>query len=213
MAKKRLNNITYNLNFVQDYINEFPEEIQGKENVSKFMEVALQSIGQIRDEIVSMAYFRLLDNAEGVVLDNIAAELNLSRFGQTDAELRGLIKLRALRQRSEGQREEVLQILRIISNDDNVKLFKGRNGYIELIFTAQCLNDRVIKEEIEDLFPIDTNLTVGTVRPNNFIAGFSSIHREPTQGSIIGTFETVHTKSFFDRKNMFTTKIFSSGDL
>ncbi|CAM0107291.1 baseplate protein [Vibrio phage 5P1c] len=158
-----VNRVVYDMSFVQDAFNLLPYEQQTKENLVKMLIVFSERWNKVQNEAITLAYSRFVDNASGEMLTGLASRFFIERGGQDDQSLRGAIKLRALRQDNEGTRDQIVNILQIISGSNSVEVFKGPNKYVEVVFPAECLSLKDIRVEIEDLFPTDTNLVVGDV--------------------------------------------------
>lgn len=158
-----VNRVVYDLSFVEDAFNLLPPEQRNKENLVKMLIVFSNRWNKVQTAAINLAYGRFIDNAVGDMLEAVASRMFIERGGQDDQSLRGAIKLRALRQDNEGTRDQIVNILQIISGSSSVDIFKGVNNYIEVIFPQECLSLKDIKIEIEDLFPVNTNLVVGNI--------------------------------------------------
>lgn len=157
------NRLVFDLTFVQDAFNEMEDFMKKKENLMKFLVIASRRFSHIQDTAIKLAYARLLNNAEGQFLTDLAEKLNIQRGDQNDKELRSLIKFKALTKSSEGTRSDIYKLLKVVSGDGYVKLFKGSNNYVEATFSAECLKMSVVGEDIENIFPVNTNLLATSV--------------------------------------------------
>ena len=185
-----VNRLVFDLSFLQDALNELPPYMRNKENLVKILTIITNRMDTCQKEAVKMAQLRFVDTASGKILDDIAASLFINRSAQDDESLKGAIKLRALSQDSEGTRDEIVKLLSIISGGAQVKVFKGTNNYVEVVFSAECLNVSEVKVSLQDLFPINTNLVIGDVITglNPFSVG--SVHGGTS--SKVGTLGSVH---------------------
>ena len=163
MKKPSANRVVFDLSFVEDSVNEMEDYMKQKQNLMKFLLVASRRLAHTQDVAIQLAYLRLVDNAEGVFLTDIAARIGIPRGDQTDKQLQAFIKFRALSQASEGTRTDIVTLLKIVSGGDYVKIFKGGNNYVEVTFASECLNLNAIGQDLEDLFPVNTNLLVTSI--------------------------------------------------
>lgn len=152
------NRVVYDLTFTEDAFNDLPFD-QRLDNLVKLLVVISDRFDQAQKEVTSMAYSRLLDNAEGAMVDSIASRFFIDRLGKTDEEVKAAIKLFSLRQDSEGTRTEIVKLLNIIAGEGGyVKIYKGTNNYLQVAVSTDCLDLTKVKIDLENLFPINTNL-------------------------------------------------------
>lgn len=185
-STKTANHIALDKDFIVTYLEEFPEYLRTKENFMKLATFYARIWESMDAEFVKIAYYRLLDNAEGVVLDNIGEMLNVKRISQNDIEYRALIKFRSIRQVSNATRPDIVSLLRIIFYGEFPVIYKGINSFIELIVPKVCFDEATLSQELEDLFPVSTNLWVlekpQRVNPFIFIDQKFGIQPEGTGG-------------------------------
>ena len=152
------NRVVYDLTFTEDAFNDLPFD-QRLDNLVKLLVVISDRFDRAQKEVISMAYSRLLDNAEGDMVDSIASRFFIDRLGKTDEEVKAAIKLFALRQDSEGTRSEIVKLLNVIAGEGGyVKIYKGTNNYLQVAVSTDCLDLTKVKVDLENLFPINTNL-------------------------------------------------------
>jgi hypothetical protein len=157
------NRLVFDLTFVEDSFNEMEGFMQQKENLMRFLLVASRRFSHVQDSAIQLAYVRLVENAEGQFLTDLAARLGIPRGDQNDNQLQAYIKFRALSQASEGTRTDIVKLLQIVSGGEYVKIFKGGNNYVEVTFASECLNLAAIGGDLEDLFPVNTNLLMTNI--------------------------------------------------
>lgn len=160
MSLPSSNRIVFDLNFVEDSINELEDYFKLKTNFVKYLKVASNRFAKVQDEAIKLAYIRLLDNAEGVFLTDIADRLFIKRGDQNDNQLKAFIKLRVLKQTSEATRKDIVDIIRLISGGEYVRIYKGRHNFLDITFPFECLAEEMVIEEFENLFPINSNLLI-----------------------------------------------------
>ncbi len=146
--------------FVPDALKEFPVKQQGQENFIKLAEFQASGWKRLDDEVVKLGYLRLLDNSSGVLLDNIGSLLGVSRAEQDDSSFRARIKLRSLRQTMDTSRDNIIELLTIFFQGEVPVMYKGVGGFTELIIPTNCLNSFTLSMDLENIFPISTNLWI-----------------------------------------------------
>jgi hypothetical protein len=154
------NRVVYDLTFTKDGLSEIPEDLQSN-NYMKLLEVFVERLNKVQLTAISLAYARLLDNASGDILTSIASRFFIDRNDLTDAELKASIQMFALRQDSEGTRNDIYKLLKIISGEGGfVNIYKGKNNRVEVCISLDCLNLSSINVTLSELFPVNTNLQV-----------------------------------------------------
>ena len=172
MKKLSSNRIVFDLNFVEDAYNEMEDYMKQKENLMRFLLVAARRFSHTQEAAIQLAYIRLLDNAEGQFLTDLAERLGIVRHDQSDTHLQAYIKFRALSQASEGTRSDIVNLLKIVSGGDYVKIYKGGNNNVDITFASECLDINVMTRELEGLFPINTNLVATSIITGKKPIGF-----------------------------------------
>ncbi len=155
-----VNQIKVEDDFVKDALAEFPKKQQGQEAFIKLAEWSAQGWKNLDDEVVKLGYMRLLDNAEGVLIDNIGDLFGMSRGAQTDESYRANIKLRSLRQVTDGSRDDVVDLMRIMFSGQTPLIYKGIRGFMEITVPTNCLDSTALSLELESMLPATTNLWV-----------------------------------------------------
>ena len=148
-----------NPNFVQEGLDEVPSWLQSKENWMKFLSVYIERFKKLDDDLVLMAYGRLLVFAEGKVLDNIGQEFEVDREDMTDVQYRSAITLKIFSNTSGGTRPEIEDILQLLTGSYPL-IRKGYKNNVQIILHSACLNLSTLGQQLEDLFPITANLEV-----------------------------------------------------
>tara|TARA_Y100001956_G_scaffold4944_1_gene4454 strand:+ start:13968 stop:14615 length:648 start_codon:yes stop_codon:yes gene_type:complete len=209
--KNDVNRIVYDTTFIKDAIEEMPFKQREKENLMTLLSVIASRFDKVNKSIITMTYSRFLDNAEGDMLEGIAYRFNIPRGGKTDEELRTAIKLHALKQDMEGTRDEIVKLLRVILQGDRLQIKKSENNNIEILASTVCIGLYRLREELEDIFPINTQLRFGIIPVGRKPFGTVSIHNTEPEKSDIGQISSVH-KNYTDAKNsMSVLLIYSEG--
>ncbi|AGH32063.1 baseplate protein [Vibrio phage PWH3a-P1] len=199
MALPDSNRLKFNITFTQDGLSELPWVQTQRENFYKLARLIVNRLDNIQNQTVALAYSRILDLAEGDMLDIIASHYFIEREGKDDEDLKSAIKLYALRQNTEPTRTEIVNILNILTDDGFVKIYKGVNNYIEVVISVDCLSIQSLSDQLQDLFPINTNLKVASVPVGIKPFGVGSVYS--TASDKIGTLGSVHDP-VIDRQNV-----------
>jgi hypothetical protein len=155
-----VNHILPDANFVEGGVSELPRFLQSKPNYATLVRWYCKRWDTMDKEVLKLGYLRLLDNASGLILDTIGEKFGLYRNSQSDLEYKALIKLRSFRQTKGDNRSDIVELLKILFFGENPLITKGYNNFIEVVIPANCLSDEDVAKQLEDMFPINTNLWV-----------------------------------------------------
>ena len=155
-----INHILPDANFIEGGVEELPRFLQGKPNYSTLVRWYCKRWDTIDKEVLKRGYLRLLDNAEGAILDDLGEKFGIFRARQNDTEYRALIKLRSFRQKKGDTRPDIVELLKILFFGENPIILKGHNNFIEVIIPQSCLSDADASTQLENMFPVNTNLWV-----------------------------------------------------
>lgn len=196
MSLPNVDRIVKDVSFNEDAFNQLTYEQKLKTNLVKILLSFTERYNKLQLLCINLINGTLLDKAAGPQLDGIAKRLNIQRGNASDDQLRDLIKLHAVKQTNSGTRDEIVNIIRVLTGTDYVKIVKRPNNYVEVTFSFECLDPSTAKQQIQDLFPINTNLVV-----MNKVTGFKpmgfSLSTEPHPDKI-GKF-TISTKSVTEK--------------
>ena len=145
--------------FVSEVINYLPDYLR-KDNLVKFMTVFLDRLEALDNSFIQLAEYRLLVNAQGVVLDDIGTQIGLYRNGQSDDDFRTILLIRQASAGKGGTRPQVEEALQNLFSATNWELYKGDNYRIDLYASSPCFELENIVEDIVELFPIITQLRI-----------------------------------------------------
>ena len=145
--------------FVSEVINYLPDYLR-KDNLVKFMTVFLDRLEALDNSFIQLAEYRLLVNAQGVVLDDIGTQMGLYRNGQSDDDFRTILLIRQAAAGKGGTRPQVEEALQNLFSATNWELYKGDNYRIDLYASSPCFELENIVEDIVELFPIMTQLRI-----------------------------------------------------
>ena len=145
--------------FVSEVINYLPDYLR-KDNLVKFMTVFLDRLEALDNSFIQLAEYRLLVNAQGVVLDDIGTQMGLYRNGQSDDDFRTILLIRQASAGKGGTRPQVEEALQNLFSTTNWSLYKGTNYRIDLYALSPCFDLVNISEDIVETFPIMTQLRI-----------------------------------------------------
>lgn len=145
--------------FVSEVINYLPDYLR-KDNLVKFMTVFLDRLEALDNSFIQLAEYRLLVNAQGVVLDDIGTQIGLYRNGQSDDDFRTILLIRQAAAGKGGTRPQVEEALQNLFSTTNWSLYKGTNYRIDLYASSPCFDLVNISEDIVETFPIMTQLRI-----------------------------------------------------
>lgn len=145
--------------FVSEVINYLPDYLR-KDNLVKFMTVFLDRLEALDNSFIQLAEYRLLVNAQGVVLDDIGTQMGLYRNGQSDDDFRTILLIRQASAGKGGTRPQVEEALQNLFSATNWELYKGDNYRIDLYASSPCFELENIVDDIVETFPIMTQLRI-----------------------------------------------------
>lgn len=152
-----VNLVKINPGFVQEALDEVPSWLKDKPNWNKFLEIYAERWEFIDQTLVQLAWGRLLAVATGQALDNIGAEFGLTRGDMNDVQFRSFIGLKVYQGTSTGTRPNIEKILELLTGF-TPRIYKGNLYYVQVIVSDICLDPTSSGQQIEDLFPVMTNL-------------------------------------------------------
>lgn len=145
--------------FVSEVINYLPDYLR-KDNLVKFMTVFLDRLEDLDNSFIQLAEYRLLVNAQGVVLDDIGTQMGLYRNGQSDDDFRTILLIRQAAAGKGGTRPQVEEALQNLFSATSWELYKGDNYRIDVYASSPCFELENIVDNIIELFPIMTQLRI-----------------------------------------------------
>lgn len=206
-----VNRVVYDTTYIQDAIEEMPFKQREKENIMIFLSVIAARFEKINRNTITMTYSKFLDNAVGDILEGLAFRFNIPRGGKTDEELRTAIKLHALKQDMEGTRDEIVKLLRVILQGDRLEIRKSANNQVEILASTVCIGLYRLREELEDIFPINAQLRFGIIPVGRKPMGTVSIHNTSPENSRVGKLSSVHTPYTESQNSLPVLLIYSEG--
>jgi hypothetical protein len=174
-------------------------QFKNSTTLKKLVKVFVDELQLVESEVIKLLTLRTIEDATGQQLDDLGAVLKISRMGQTDEQYRATIKIRYLRDATEGTTEDVLKLLRLFTGDIGITMYKGDRYFVDLDLFAGCREDPITIAQLSKFFPVVTNLRVTAKTGVSFgflndstAEGFSTIHDAEIGGrwvSLIGVTE------------------------
>ena len=125
--------------FVEAAIAALPDYLN-KENTRSLLTIHLERLKEVEVALVDLAEGRLLENAEGFILDEIGEQLNKPRNGLSDASYRNALSIYQASMNNSGTRTEVSETLSFLFPDSSYFYIKER------IIELTCMpNQSVLK--------------------------------------------------------------------
>lgn len=148
-------------NFVQGGIDYLPSEVfQDKEKFIKMLSIILDRLKYVDEQMVKLAELRLLNQAEGVNLDEIGEQMGIYRNGLNDTEFRAIIMIFAGGNSKSGTRSEIIGTLAQLFGTDGFSTYKGLNYRFDINIFNTCVDLAEILPEIIEMLPLVTHLRV-----------------------------------------------------
>ena len=145
--------------FIEGALNALPDYLN-KENTRKLLTIELERLHSLENVIIDLGEMRLLENAEGFVLDEIGTQVGKYRGGLSDNAYRSSINIYQSSLKNCGTRSDVTDILSALFPESSYFLYKGKNYRIDLIGKSKCFNITDLVTDLVDLFPIIAHLRI-----------------------------------------------------
>lgn len=158
--------------FVDEVINYLPDYLK-KDNLVKFLTIFLDRLEALDNAWIELAEYRLLVNAQGVVLDGIGKQMGLYRNGQSDDDFRTILLIRQAATGKGGTRPQIEESLQNLFSATNWELYKGKNYRIDLYASSPCFDLNNVVDDIVELFPIMTQIRMVETDYSNKSFGFA----------------------------------------
>jgi hypothetical protein len=146
--------------FVDEVISYLPDYLR-KDNLVKFMTIFLDRLEALDLSFIKLAEYRLLVNAQGVVLDDIGAQMGgLYRNGQSDDDFRTTLLIRQAAAGKGGTRSQIAESLSSIFSETGWEMYKGDNYRIDIYAQTPCFEIETVRDDIIELFPVITHCRI-----------------------------------------------------
>jgi len=145
--------------FVDEVIGYLPDYLR-KDNLTAFLTIFLNRLEALDDAFIQLAEYRLLLNAEGVVLDDIGKQSNILRNGKSDDDYRTLILIKQASANKGGTRPQVSEILTALFSDNVWELYKGTNHRVDVYAYSPCFDISTLASDVVEVFPLSCHLRI-----------------------------------------------------
>lgn len=132
------------------------EQFKSSENIVKLNTIIATMKQYLDNAVVNLGKLRVIDSATGVALDEIGAQVGVSRDGATDEEYRVVIRIRSFRSRTTGTRPEVIDLISRFTGTPITSMgtHVGVDKSFDISFFTGCLNIEESLSEMVKIFPI-----------------------------------------------------------
>ena len=145
--------------FVEAAIAALPDYLN-KPNTQNMLRIGLERLKDVETALIDLAEGRLIENASGVILDDIGEQLNKPRNGLSDSSYRSSLNIYQASLNNSGTRSEANETLSSLFPDSSYFLYKGKNYRIDLYAKSECFEVDTLPDEIKDIFPVITHLRI-----------------------------------------------------
>ena len=157
--------------FVEAAIAALPDYLN-KPNTQNMLRIGLERLKDVETALIDLAEGRLIENASGVILDEIGEQLNKPRNGLSDSSYRSSLNIYQASLNNSGTRSEANETLSSLFPDSSYFLYKGKNYRIDLYAKSECFEVETLPDEIKDIFPVITHLRILELPLAGFAFGF-----------------------------------------
>ena len=144
--------------FVDEVIGYLPDYLR-KDNLVKFMTVFLDRLETLDLSFIQLAEYRLLVNAQGVVLDDIGTQMGIYRNGQSDDDFRTILLIRQAAAGKGGTRPQISNSLSSIFSSE-WEMYKGNNYRVDIYAQTPCFELETVADDIIEMFPVITHCRI-----------------------------------------------------
>lgn len=187
-----INNLVEILDHTDRAIANLLFQFKESDNIKSLVSVFTDELQLVEAEAIKILTLRILEIATGQQLDNIGEILKTPRRNANDEEYRIVLKIRNIRQTSEGTTEDILDILRLFTGDSEVNLYRGLKYFVDITYFGDCNTRARDVATIQSFFPVVTSLRIVLTSgiPFGFLGdagaeGFGSIHDVTAGGSFV----------------------------
>lgn len=170
------NHIAVSEDFVSDSIARQIYVFQNSSNKSARIQIHAERWQVLMDQIQTICEARLLQNAEGVCLDDIGKQMRVTRYSDDDDVYTTSILIREYGTSNAVTRTNIVTLIEDIFDvaGDEVYMVNYPYNGMELVLLDVCVTDTSLFEEIKRILPILTRYTFG-VKTTGKLIGFGSL--------------------------------------
>lgn len=145
--------------FIEGALDALPDYLN-KPNTRKMLTIELERLETLENAIIALGENRLLENAEGFILDEIGTQVGKYRGGMSDNAYKSSINIYQSSLKNCGTRSDATAVLDSLFPESSYFLYKGKNYRIDLYGKSKCFNINDLTADIVDIFPIITHLRI-----------------------------------------------------
>ena len=170
---KDVDHIQYNPDFTQDNIDKSIYFYDNSEVRNNLLLIISEMKKVIDDNIIKLGKIRLINNAVGVLLDNIGEELGIPRKGLSDDDYRTFLLISAYKTSYTATLPDLKVLVSKISGvpQDSVHVYKGYGHQVDLSIYKACLDLDKLNETILPLFPLLAKYRINRRYGSSFVFG------------------------------------------
>lgn len=150
--------LEHNTNHEQSALDRFLEQFKAKQNFTNLVKALCGPVQDIEDALWSLYTNRLLDDSDGVQLDNLGVIVGQARQGRNDPDYLQWIKARIRVNRSNGQGNDLLDVLSLVLDEN------AQSSMVESPPAAVTVRVYNYSGSSDNLFDILTAAKAGGVR-------------------------------------------------
>lgn len=109
-------------------INRLPVQFRNKPKIEAFLRALVQPVQEVENAFQQLLRERAIDTAIGAQLDAIGFIVGQTRQGFGDDDYRRLVRARISTNKSRGNFEDLIQITRLVIDDDGATIVAQRSG-------------------------------------------------------------------------------------
>lgn len=168
--------------FTQKAIDNSLWQFKDSSIMNGIIDVLCNRYSYLQKPLYDISNDRLLDNAYGVLLDEIGISLKVLRnAGEIDNAYRNRIKIAILNASSSGTRDEVVHLLTRQSATNSVNISHTGDKFLSITAFQQCLGDTSNVTSIINSLPLNTFARM-TSKGGGFVLGFKDSGRNDVKG-------------------------------
>lgn len=134
-------------------------QFKDKPNINALVDALVSELQELENTINAIQEVRTLENSYGWWLDQIGAELDISRGSYSDNDYKTAIKIAMAKQSASASVDDILRIVSLITNDNTATLNNTSKYVLELFSWLYCVSDSYDGlYALGQLFPLNTRI-------------------------------------------------------
>lgn len=133
-------------------------QFSDSENINNLLGIFADIFEESEQEWQELAEGFLLQSAVGEQLNTLGEEIGVSRPSEIDEEYRARILLISAARYYGITRDDLVELIKIVSGDINPQIYKGLGRFFEIAIQSSCVDERQLGDDLSKYFPIGTEL-------------------------------------------------------